>query len=134
MKDDDMLKLAYILDGQIPVPCDDVATWADWMAKNDCQVANTTLAGQRISTVFLGLNHQPQPSGLPLLFETMIFDENGVACEMWRCSTWAEAESMHQVFVDLVGSRQVCVETPDEKRTLPQERPDIMENWMRWKT
>lgn len=49
--------------------------------------------GRSISTVFLGLDHRFFGDGPPLLFETMMFP----GCEMiGRCSTWDEAEEMHE--------------------------------------
>jgi hypothetical protein len=56
------------------------------------------ICGFRLSSVFLGLDHQFY-DGPPLLFETMIFDErsddaDGIYQE--RCATWNEAEAMHK--------------------------------------
>lgn len=53
-----------------------------------------------VSTVFLGLDHQWQ-DGPPLVFETMIF--NGPIHEYQdRCSTWAQAEMMHEKAVQII--------------------------------
>jgi hypothetical protein len=47
--------------------------WAEDFERGDRQVAQTkTLYGERLSTVFLGLNHQ-WGIGPPLIFETMLF-------------------------------------------------------------
>lgn len=55
------------------------------------------LSKARVSTVFLGLDHNHLNDGPALLFETMIFPEGSYA-EMYqrRCSTWEEAEEMHK--------------------------------------
>jgi len=83
----------YILDGHTPVACD-MMTWARSFEKTDRRVAKTVKDEISVSTVFLGLNHQYDPSGPPLLFETMIFGgEHDEDCT--RCSTWEEAEKMH---------------------------------------
>lgn len=84
----------YILDGKTPVPCD-LMTWARAFEKTDRHVAMREKDGVRVSTVFLGLNHQ-YGEGPPLLFETMIF---GGPHDQYqeRCSTWDEAEKMHEV-------------------------------------
>ncbi len=87
----------YILDEQHnPVPCTSLLKWADWFEdRNNRRVAATERGGVRVSTVFLGLNHNWMVSGPPLLFETMIF--GGPHDQyMDRCSTWEEAEQMHQ--------------------------------------
>jgi hypothetical protein len=89
----------YILgiDGRTPVLCNDLLFWARWFEKADRHVAQDEREGVRISTVFLGLDHN-WSDGPPLLFETMIF--GGVYDgEYGRCSTWEEAEAMHQRMV-----------------------------------
>ena len=61
------------------------------------QVACDVLAdGTRISTVWLGLNHNLQ-LGRPLIFETMVFSQRPELSERycWRYSTLAEAEAGH---------------------------------------
>jgi len=58
-----------------------------------------TVGDTRISTVFLGLNHN-YAQGEPHLFETMVFGADGDENEMERCSTWEQAEEMHKRFVD----------------------------------
>lgn len=64
------------------------------------RVALDEVGEARISTVFLGIDHQ-WGSGPPLLFETMVFggpmDE-----QQWRYSTWDEAEAGHHRVVEAV--------------------------------
>jgi len=93
----------YILDGHEPVPCEDLLEWARWLETADRHVAETHIGTTRISTVFLGLNHQ-RGSGPPLIFETVIFGGklNGY---QRRCSTWDEAEAQHQDGVRAVRAR-----------------------------
>lgn len=57
----------------------------------------------RVSTVWLGLDHNWNPSGPPLIFETMVF-EGGVIFEglMCRYSTLAEAQRGHVLMVRTV--------------------------------
>jgi hypothetical protein len=90
----------YILEGHEPVPCPDLITWGKWFQTADRHVAKTEIGDANVSTVFLGLNHQ-WGSGPPLLFETMIFG-GPHADYQERCSTWNEAEAMHQRACDLV--------------------------------
>lgn len=50
----------------------------------------------RVSTVWLGLNHNWNPSGPPLIYETMIFEEPGRSdVAMWRYSTGEQAIRGH---------------------------------------
>ncbi len=63
----------YLLDGDTPVVCDDLLEWAAGFEKTDVHVADETISGITISTVFLGIDHNFLPTGSPLLFETMIF-------------------------------------------------------------
>lgn len=60
-------------DNDNPVPCDDVLTWGKWFGQPvNRHLADDTINGCRISTVFLGLDHS-FGSGQPVLWETMIF-------------------------------------------------------------
>ena len=85
----------YILVNHQPVPCDDMIVWALWFSTSDRKVACTPVHNVNVSTVCIGLDHNFSGVGPPLIFETMIFGggEDGW-CE--RCSTWAEAESVHR--------------------------------------
>jgi hypothetical protein len=60
------------------------------------------LNGARVSTVFLGLNHQFLDDGPPLIFETMVFPEGWDERLCWRYSTWEQAEAGHKEAVRLV--------------------------------
>ena len=88
----------YILAGHEPVPCD-TETWARWFETADRQVAETMQGDVRVSTVFLGLDHNfGDLFGRPILFETMVFvGHDSVACDRWR--TWDEAEAGHARWV-----------------------------------
>lgn len=91
----------YILDGHTPVPCNDVLAWGCWFENPEHRrVAATVLSGGvRVSTVFLGLDHN-WGEGPPALFETMIF-EGPHDSEQWRYSTWDEAVAGHEAAVVL---------------------------------
>lgn len=89
----------YILEGHEVIECTDLMKWAKWIENADRNVAKTTISPDvKVSTVFLGLNHN-YGDGEPLLFETMVFggehDE-----EMERYSTWEQAEIGHKIWVD----------------------------------
>lgn len=55
----------------------------------------------RVSTVWLGLDHNWTPSGPPLIFETMIFG-GPLDTECWRWPTTADAQRGHDEAVRLV--------------------------------
>jgi hypothetical protein len=96
----------YILIGQTPVAEPDTLTWARWFEENDRHVAVTRVLDIAVvSTVFLGLDHNfcSWRGGPPLLFETMVFWE-GHGEEQDRCSTWLQAERMHERMVREVSS------------------------------
>lgn len=93
------MNIKYILDGHKAVPVD-LMTWAAWYEKADRAVAKTAVGESRISTVFLGVDHQ-WGEGPPLIFETMVFD-GPLDGEQERCSTWEEAEAQHAAMVEKV--------------------------------
>jgi hypothetical protein len=80
----------------------DLLKWAAWFETGDRKIAAREENGVRVSTVFLGLDHQ-WGDGPPLLFETMIF--GGPHDELqWRYSTRSEAMRGHDSAVDLAFS------------------------------
>jgi len=59
-------------------------------------VAESFIGDVRVSTTFLGLDHNFFGDGPPLLFETMIFGADGKPWDYQeRCTTWVQAEAMH---------------------------------------
>jgi hypothetical protein len=83
----------YILDGKTPKACT-LEQWAKWFDGNNRKVASTMIGNVRVSTVFLGLDHNFSPHGDPLLFETMIFGGEHDQYQD-RCTTWEQAEAQH---------------------------------------
>lgn len=71
--------------------------------ENKKHVAYEEINGKRVSTVWLGRDHNFL-GGRPLLFETMVFDEprGGSDIYMDRYTTWAEALVGHQKAVQWV--------------------------------
>lgn len=108
----------YVLTGHTPVPEPDLLTWAAWFEAADRHVADTRHEFFRVSTVFLGLDHQ-FGKGPPILFETMVFLRTGEphddddshmtlgtilsradeSIECYRYATWEDAEIGHQATV-----------------------------------
>lgn len=92
----------YILVDKEPVLEKDLLKWGQWLEDNNEQrrVAHTTLKyGIRISTVFLGIDHNLSGIGQPILFETMVFDTKDEVLDAERYGTWEEAESGHKRIV-----------------------------------
>jgi len=85
-------------------PCS-VEEWSEQLEElNDLHmkhVAHDYINNNRISTIWLGLDHQWQENSLPLLFETMVFKDG---CEIYRdrYSTWQEAEEGHKKAIEWV--------------------------------
>ncbi|ELZ4498603.1 TPA: hypothetical protein N2C23_002499 [Pseudomonas aeruginosa] len=91
----------YKLDGRRAVPCESIAEWGAWFSVADRRVVETWVDDVRISTVFLGLDHNHGLSGDPLLFETMVFVD-GVTHQMRRYFIWEEAEAGHAEMTELI--------------------------------
>ena len=74
--------------------------WAKWFETNNRIIKQDTLdSGILVSTVFLGLNHR-FGEGKPLIFETMVFDDNdGGDHDMERYSTYEQALNGHKKMV-----------------------------------
>ena len=95
----------WVLIGHEPMAVD-LDTWVKWVEEhhNDSlrRVGDDTVKKQRVSTVFLMLDHN-FGFGLfgddrPILFETMIFGGTHDQA-MWRYATWDEAEAGHRRIV-----------------------------------
>lgn len=99
----------YILVDRVPVPCPDLMRWAEWFETADRTVKWTKTEHHWISTVFLGLDHQHFGGGPPLVFETMSFEEEGDSVHQDRYSTWAEAETGHDMILREVLARETTV-------------------------
>ncbi len=94
----------YILNGHEPMECHSLLEWAQWFETANRVVRQEEFNGVKISTVFLGLDHS-FGGILPLLFETIIFGGDHSKYQT-RCTTWGEAEKMHEIAVNLVNTRK----------------------------
>ncbi|HEV7928649.1 MAG TPA: hypothetical protein VGP12_00795 [Nitrosospira sp.] len=75
------------------------------MARLDPQIADDFIDEVRVSTVFLGMDNNSNDDGPPLLFETMIV--GGLLDQFrMRCTTYEEAEVMHQIVLAMVRREQ----------------------------
>jgi hypothetical protein len=82
-----------VLDAEHNLVPADLMTWAMFFEDSDARrVAETTVGEARVSTVFLGIDHEF--GGAPLWFETMVF--GGQHDEYTdRYTTWEEAVAGH---------------------------------------
>ena len=65
----------------------------------------------RVSTVWLGLDHNWNPNGPPLIFETMVFEHDLIFEDlMCRYSTLAQAQRGHHLMVRAV--KRIARERP----------------------
>lgn len=92
----------YVLDGNgNPQPADTLV-WGKWFEEADRRVAVDEIDDVRVSTVFLGIDHNFECVGPPVLWETMAFglpDEDEV-CE--RYTSKADALEGHKRICDQV--------------------------------
>ena len=81
--------------------------WARWLETAERHIGDDTINGKRVSTVFLGIDHNFSFSGPPLLFETMVFGDDGRGDEeeIERYATYEEAEEGHKRIVKKYGSQ-----------------------------
>jgi hypothetical protein len=97
----------YILDknGNV-VPEPDLLKWARWLEDSrDARVLKQEwVSNIRISTIFLGLDHNFCSDGPPIVWETMLFSNMAdFQGRMWRCAgTREQAEAQHEKVVQLV--------------------------------
>jgi ribosomal protein S27AE len=87
----------YILNEQgEPVPEPNFLKLAAWMETANLHVADETINGVRVSTVFLCIDHNYRDNDTPILWETMIFG-GAYDQQCKRCGGSREqAEAMHR--------------------------------------
>ena len=106
--------MKYILDGQTPVPTEDVIEWAQWFETADRQVADDQIGDIRVSTVFTGIDYNFTQIGPPRVFETMIFG-GALSDREWRYATWEEAEAGHRELLALAHTyNDLKIGAPDD--------------------
>jgi hypothetical protein len=107
----------YILeeDGKTPKKVDDMYEWEKYMETASRTLKRTYFEdGHYLSTVFLGLDHQWGDSGLPLLWESLVF--GGSMDGYMECSHgYEEASAAHDDLIQaLLGEGYVlCQEEPN---------------------
>lgn len=91
----------YILQGKEPQLVTDSEVWGQWFETSDRRVAFDKVGSVEISTVFVGLD-LAYGYDLPILFETMVFNEPEYEGIQERYSTWVEAEAGHKKIVEAI--------------------------------
>lgn len=99
----------YILDDEgNPKPEPDLMKWAEWFEdqqkkghKNPRVIKQTRVKGYFVSTVFLALDYS-FVGGMPMLFETMVWDRNDKDIYQDRHSTRQKAEVAHERIVNAI--------------------------------
>ena len=110
--------LAILNEEHEVIPVRSIHEWGSWVENvGNRRVAETTVNGFWVSTVFLGINHDYSGAGPGLWFETMVFDDKeggppppeiGAKVRRFlsdmqvRYPTWAEAEKGHATIVEII--------------------------------
>ena len=94
------MKYYMLIDGLIK-EANSINEWLKWNRTSNRRVALNEIDDITISTVFLGIDHNYNTNGLPILFETMIFGGSHDE-ECFRCSTLEEAKEYHKRAIQLV--------------------------------
>lgn len=116
----------YKLDGKIPVPVDSILELGEMFMDPKTRIVRQTLltGAIKISTVFLGINHNFGRSTEPILFETMVF--GSVNEHMERYSTWDEAEKGHdEVLKEFMLSGFTVIEDKRRENNLKEEFVEV---------
>lgn len=67
----------YILVDKKVVEVKDILEWAKFFGSPDRFLKDETFSnGMKVSTIFLGIDHNWSNEGPPIVFETMVFDTN----------------------------------------------------------
>ena len=111
----------YILNDEgKPVLEPDLIKWSRWFEKADRHAGSEWIGEVRVSTVFLGLDHNYDHEGCPILWETMVF-RGDLSGEQDRCGGCKQdALEMHKNMVRRVRATEtkVSAETPAITKTM----------------
>lgn len=98
----------YILSNRKPVLEPNIFKWARWFESHAKTrvVCQTRVWGFFVSTVFLGLDYSFSKRKVPVLFETMIFDDRIKVFEenIVRYAFWEQAEEGHKLALKKIKS------------------------------
>ena len=99
------------------VETSDSATWARYLDSERRIVAQDTVDGKWVSTVFLGIDHSFEFSDPPLWYETMVFPEKDNYAELYcdRYTTRDEALAGHQRACQMVRDGRITGDGRDDE-------------------
>jgi hypothetical protein len=89
----------YKLEENIPVRCNNAHEWAEWFANAGERriVAQDEIGDFLVSTIFLGVDPTASiDAAMPLLFETLIFENGKAVGNKGLYPTWKMAEVGHR--------------------------------------
>ncbi len=89
-----------------PKPVDDVLEWGRWLSTAKRHVADDTVNGVRVSTVFLGIDHR-FGDGPPLLYETMTFGVSDEDQIQKRYCSREDALNGHRAIVESLSQASI---------------------------
>lgn len=109
------MQLYYKLDENKNVVPSSLEEWANFiegrLPTNYKHVGRDVINGHTVSTVFIGLCHNFNPySRTPIVFETMVFDNDMKGIYQERYCTWQEAIDGHERAVEWV--KKGCKDEP----------------------
>lgn len=94
---------------------DSVEEWGAFFNDTEARRVGYDKVGEaRVSTVFLGIDHNFDDEGPPILFETMVFGLLGEEEQQWRYASYEDAVEGHRRAVKKTqkGGAEVTIETP----------------------
>lgn len=124
----------YILVGREVKPISDILEWASWLGTHGRRVGETFIGEYRVSTIFLGVDLNFRDTGLPVLFESMVFGPkidqvkmlDGTthtfeesSCYQLRYHTYDEAEWGHEALCQEIRRLTDSAETAEILRRIP---------------
>jgi hypothetical protein len=80
----------------------DLLTWAKWFGTAERFICAETIAQNSVSTIFLGIDHNWNPHGPPILWETMTFGAKLDNHQDQCAGSKEQAEAMHERMVKRV--------------------------------
>lgn len=94
-------KMYYILEDKIPVRCNDMFVWSQFMGTNRA-IAYQIVGEYRVATIFTGIDYSSFARD-PIVFETIIVNEvtnRPVKEFQTRCSSYREALEMQEIALE----------------------------------
>lgn len=101
-----------------PIPGDNVMEWASLYEHDSRVVSQDEIRGHLVSTVWLGIDHNFWGDGPPLIFETMIFCEDGCPNRGVDCP-WEDYQVRYATEEQALGGHKQAVAEVRDKVKVP---------------